>query len=274
MQSDMRTPVFTQPAIEGAEGVRRRKVALEQQTHRITFPSERRLHTHEDVAEFRAKDLDTVAVGKLLARRRTPRAFNLRQVPLTTHMIVGRNTREHRRHRTVLLAITLNHGISQRVHRLRHCDGVAGVAHCDHRVVQRMEAIDVRSAAGVAGIRRKIEQHHRHLAIGTRRSTHPDHLRHAIGHGLDTLHYRQRCRLLDALRGTHLARVHHWTDRTVQLRNCDLQRRLQRIQSAWIVLPLRRGLKLERLQTEVRHIQLAERVLRRRRVVVRRSTDE
>ena len=137
-----------------------------------------------------------------------------------------------------------------------------------------MEAIDVRRAAGVAGIRREVEQHHRHLALGTRGAPHPDHLRHAIGHGLDTLRDRQRRRLLDTLRGTHFARVHHRTDRTVELRKCDLQRRLQRIQSAWIVLPLWRGLKLERLQTEVRHIQLAERVLRRSRVVVRRSADE
>ena len=95
MQRDVRTPVFAQPAIEGAEGVRRRKVALEQQPHRITFPSERRLHADKHVAEFRAQNLDTVAIRKLLARRRTPRAFNLRQIALTTHMIVGRNAREH-----------------------------------------------------------------------------------------------------------------------------------------------------------------------------------
>ena len=80
--------ILTEPAIEGREGMRRRKAAFEHQAHRVALVSEARLQSDEHISELSAQHEYRAAIRELTSRRRAPLAFNLREVPLPANMII------------------------------------------------------------------------------------------------------------------------------------------------------------------------------------------
>ena len=88
VQHGVRSEILTEPAIEGREGMRRRKAAFEHQAHRVALVSEARLQADEHISELSAQHEYRAAIRELTSRRRAPLAFNLREVPLPANMII------------------------------------------------------------------------------------------------------------------------------------------------------------------------------------------
>jgi hypothetical protein len=95
MQNRVRPEILAQVAIEGREGMGRRKTLLEEKPHRIALVTEGGLHADHDVAEAFAQDKERGAVALLTARRRAPLRLDLRQVRLAPDMIVRRDPGHH-----------------------------------------------------------------------------------------------------------------------------------------------------------------------------------
>ena len=93
VQDGMRREIFTQVAIEGREGMRRREPALEQEPHRIAFIAEGRLDADEHVAELTAEHMDGATIALLPAGGRAPLRLDLGEITLPRHVILDRDAR-------------------------------------------------------------------------------------------------------------------------------------------------------------------------------------
>ena len=93
--------------------MRRGEAAFEQQTHRIAFITETRLHRDQQVAKLVAEYKNRFAVGQEFAGRRAPMRFDIGQVALAAHMVFGRNEGMHIRVRTVLHAVAFQNTLLQ-----------------------------------------------------------------------------------------------------------------------------------------------------------------
>ena len=268
--------------------MRRRKALLEQQAHRIAFVAEGRLHADHDVAEGGAEHEDRAAVAELLAGRRAPVRLDVGEPALAAHVVVGRDAREHVGIGAMTLGVAVQDGLAQGIDACRHLDAVAGALHAGQRVMQRFEHGQMRGRAGVAAIRREVEQHDGDLALGALGAAQGDQPVHA---------QRQRFRALDAAlhvagvagrrehaasvaaralraRGIRATAEGDRARRAVQLRNRDHDRRLDGQQAALAGTPLLERLELERMRGDVGHVEPREHVLGRLRIVVGRSADE
>ena len=273
VQNRIGRKVLTQPPIKRAEGMRRRESAFKEQSHGVAFPPERRLHADEHVPELQAHHLNRLSVGQLTTRGGAPCFLNLRQVQLAAHMIVGADRGVHIGGRAVALPIATGESFTQIVGARRQLHGIALFLERREHALHGGEHREIRRAAGIARIRREVEQDERDLALRAILPTQRHQLRHALGHAVDTLGNRLRRRRLARLRLT-LTTEYGGHNGPIQFGNGDLQRGLQRIQAARIVPPLLNGLELERLQCDVRDIEPTQHRLRGLGVVVRRTTHE
>ena len=188
-------------------------------------------------------------------------------------MIVGADRGVHIGGRAVALPIATGESFTQIVGARRQLHGIALFLERREHALHGGEHREIRRAAGIARIRREVEQDERDLALRAILATQRHQLRHALGHAVDTLGNRLRRRRLARLRLT-LTTEYGGHNGPIQFGNGDLQRGLQRIQAARIVPPLLNGLELERLQCDVRDIEPTQHRLRGLGVVVRRTTHE
>ncbi len=288
VQHRVRGVVLAQPAVEGAEGVRRREAALEQQPHRVALVAHRRLDADEHVAEALAEDPDRTPVAELAPGRGAPLGLDLLEPLLAPHVVVGGDARVHVGRRAVLLGVAVDDALAQRVDARRQLDRVALLLHRAQRVVERLEDAEERGGAGVAGVRRKVEQHAGDLALGALAAPQVDHARDARGKRVGALaahlHVVRAVGLVEraAARAAGAARVagvgtaaeHHRTRRAVELGEGDHHRRLDRQQPSFGAAPLLQRLELDRRHRQVRHVELRQRLLGGVGVVVGRTADE
>jgi hypothetical protein len=136
--------------------------------------------------------------------------------------------------------------------------------------VQRLEHRQVGGGAGVAGVRREVEQHHRDLALGALRAAQRHQPRDARGQGVGALGAAGACRAL-VVRGVERAACaqpvqacparaaaaaeHHRAGGAVELGDRDHHRGLHRQQAAVGAAPLVERLELDRVRREVGHVE-------------------
>ena len=156
---------------------------------------------------------------------------------------------------------------------------------CSRRVAARaaccaaIEHRQVRGRAGVAGVRREVEQHHRDLALGAFGAAQRDQAVDARGEHLGALDADVHVAALvvrregagpvatGALRAGRggAAAEHHRPGRAVELRDRDHDRGLDRQQAAVRSAPLLERLELDRLRGEVGHVERRQHLLGRAR---------
>jgi len=139
VEQRVRVEILAQPAVEGAEGVRGREAALEQQPHRIAFVTERGLHADEDVAEALAQHMDRGAVRLLATGCGAPLRLDLREVGFAAHVIVHEDARVDVAVRTVARGVAGEDRLAQRVHGGGHVDRVARRLEFAQRGVDALE---------------------------------------------------------------------------------------------------------------------------------------
>ena len=165
MQDRIRTEILAQIAVEGTEGVSRRKALLEQQPHRVALVAEGRLHADEDISEMRAENENVAPVGLVPAGSRAPLRFDLGQPALLADMLVGRHAMRDIGIGAEALRVAVENAASQVVDIGGQVDLVAAGFQRRECIVQRLEHRQIRRGTGRAGIRRKIEQHDGELAL-------------------------------------------------------------------------------------------------------------
>ncbi len=149
--------------------MRRGEAFLEQQPHRVALDAEGRLNSDENVAETLSEHEDRAAVALLLAGRGTPLRLDLLQMTLPAHVIARRDPRMDVGDGAESGRIAADDLLAQRI------DGF-GQIHLDSPpaeaqlrvVVERFEHRQERRRAGIARIRREIEQHDADLAFAAR----------------------------------------------------------------------------------------------------------
>ena len=115
MQNGVGGEVFFDVVIKSAEGVRGCEGFLEQQTHRVAFVAEARLHADEHVAESSALHEDRTAIGQHLARRRSPLRFDLGEVGFVPDVIIRADHRMDIGVRAEALRVAFENAPTQRV---------------------------------------------------------------------------------------------------------------------------------------------------------------
>ncbi len=268
--------------------MRRREAALEQQAHRVALVAEGRLDADEDIAEALAEHEQAGAVGLLAAGRRAPLRLDLLQVPFPPHVVVGRDAHVHVGRGAVAFGVAMDDRLAQRVDVRRQRHRVAGTLHRRQCVVQRLEHRQERRGAGVARVRREVEDHRRHLARRPLGAPQVDQLadprRQHVGALDAAVHVVRAGAVLEAaavraagagdVRGAAAAAVDHRAGGAVELGDRDHHRRLDRQQPARRAAPLVERLELHRRDGEVGHVQPRQDVLGGARVVVGRPADE
>jgi hypothetical protein len=276
MQQRVGAEVLADPAIEGREGVRGREPALEEQAHRVALVAETRLHADEHVAELRAHDEQGAPVGQLLARHGPPLGLDFRQVRLARDVLVRRHGVDVRQ-RAVLRGVALDNRAAQGLDVVRDVDVVALAAQARKGVVQGLEDRQVGRRAGVAGMRREIEQNDRQATLLARPMPQRHQFFDAGGEDIDALRVGAHGVLALAARRRGLIAapaVHGRLRGAIELRDGDHHRRLDGHQAVGRVLPLFDALELEGVGGDVGHVQLAEHFFCRRGVVVGRAADQ
>ena len=288
MQHRMGTEIFTQPAVEGRERMRGCEAFFEQQPHRVAFVAERRLHADEHVAEAFAEDKDAAAITLLAAGRRAPLGFDFLQVFFTSNVVVCGDAHMHVGLRAVAQRVAVDDAFAKVVHAVRHLDRVALALHGRHGVEQRLEHRQEGGGAGVAGVRREVEDHGGDLALGALRAAQVDQLAHARGQqvgALDaTVHVVAVHHILEGagmraagagdVLGAATPAEHHRAGGAVELGDRDHHGRLDRQQPARRAAPLVERLELDRGHGEIGHVEFGQDVFGRLRVVVGRATDQ
>lgn len=208
-------------------------------------------------------------------------------------MVVGRNAHVHIGRGTEARGVAVDDGFTQRIGTRRQLDRVAGALHCRQGVVQRLEHREVGGGAGVAGIRRKVEDHRRDLALGPLGTPQVDQPAGACGEQVGTLDATVHVVRLGRRRPGRVAKgaavgatgagdvlgaatpaEHHRAGGAVEFRDRDHHRRLDRQQAAWRFAPLSERLKLDRRDRQIRHVERGEHLFGGFRVVVSRATDQ
>ena len=260
------------------------EAGFEEQPHRVALITKARLHADEGIAEHGAKHMDARAIGLLAARRRAPGLLNLRQPALAADMGVGGDAMGHIGQCAILLRIALEDAVAQRIHALRHIDGVAGGLQCPEGIVQRFEHREIRGGAGIAGIGREIEDDERDLARRALPPAQIDQLAHAGGQHGRALHLGQHPAATAhtiaarAWRGPSrdaaAAAIGDGRDGTIEFgdghHHCGLDRRQAGIAGA----PGRNGLELQRMGQQIGHIEPGEDFLGRLAVIIGRAANQ
>ena len=159
--------VFFQVTVESRKRMGGRKAFFKQQTHGVTFVAEGGLYCHQQVAVLVPHDEDGLAVGQLLAGRRAPLRFNLRQPFFAANVLLGGNQGVHIGVSAILLGVAVQNAIAQRIHALGQVHAVALGLHLHHGVEQRLEHRQISGSAGVARVGREVKDDHGHLALGS-----------------------------------------------------------------------------------------------------------
>ena len=288
MQDSVCAEILAQVAVERREGMCRGKALFEQQTHRVAFVAEGRLHADEDIAELRAEHEDRGAVALLAAGSGTPLPFNLVEPAFAAHMGVGGNPGVYVGVCTEPLAIAVDDPGAQLIDGGGHIHRIAFALHGAKRHVKRGKDRQVRSRAGVAGIGREVEQHDRHLTLGAFGAPQPHQTVDAR---------RQHFCPFDA--GMHVAVVvaggegaaamaagaglagvvgsaaeHDRAGGAVKFGNRHHDRRFDWQQAAVGRPPLLQRLQFGGVAGDIRHIEPRQHILGRTGVIIRRAADQ
>jgi hypothetical protein len=170
---------------------------LEQQPHRVAFVSERGLDTDQQVPEALAEDEDRAAVALPLARRRAPLLLDLCKPALAPDMVIGTDARMDVGMCAIAGGVAVDDALAQGVNALWPLDPVAGRPLRLQGVVERGEYRQIGRGAGIPSVGRKVEKHHRDLALGARRLAQGDQTLNPFGQHLGALGV-----------GVHVARAH------------------------------------------------------------------
>ena len=288
MQHGIGPEILLEVAIEGREGVGRREALLEQEAHRVALVSERGLDPDEDIAEVAPEHVDRAAIGLLLAGRRPPLGLDLLQPGLAAHVIVRRDLHRDVGVRAMLARVARHDALAQRVDPFGQIDGVALGLERDERVPQALEHREIGGGAGVAGVRREVEQHDREPALRAPRGPERDQPLDPARENIDALGAGRHVaglggRGADApavAAGTrHAGRAgaateHHRAGRAVELGDRDHDGLLDRQEPAVGGRPAVEGLELDRVRRDIGHVERAQHHFGRFRVVVGWPADE
>ena len=287
MQQGVGTKIFTQPAVEGREGVRGGKAFLKQQAHRIALIAEGRLYAHKHVAEALAQHEQAATVALLTARRRPPGRFDGLEVLFTPDMVVGGDQGVHIGLRAITLGIALDDPLAQRIDAGRHVDPVALALECGQCVVQGLEHTEECRRTGAARIGRKVEQHNADLALGQRRAPQGDQPSHPRSQGISAfaagVHVVRPDRLEAAALGTTgasagagaaSAAVDHVAGGAIEFRDRHHHGGLDRQKALPRSAPTVERLEFHRGHSQIRQVQAGQQVLGRARIVVGRPADQ
>ena len=268
--------------------MRRGKAAFEQQTHRVAFITKRWLHSDQQITELMPHDKNGLTVGELLAGRRAPMRFDVSQVTFAPHMVFCGNQRVDIGIRAVLHTVAFQNLVFQGFAGFGQVDGIALFLHGLHGVQERLEHSQISGGAGVACIRREIENDHGHATFGTFAATQCHQSRHPHGehrgalgageHVFLVVFFGESAALLtagagDAV-GARASAVNHGNDRTIEFRNRHHDGGFDRQQAAAGAAPLIQRLELDRMGGDVRHIELAQNFFGSVCVVVGRAADQ
>ena len=130
---------LTQVAVEGAEGMGRRKTTFKQQAHGVTLVAKAGLHGHQHFTKLSAQYKQLAAIGQIFARCRPPLVFNLPEIFLFTEVLRHRNSVVHIGLHPPLVAVALKHRSAQSVHAFRHFHAVAFCRQVVQGVVERLK---------------------------------------------------------------------------------------------------------------------------------------
>ena len=288
MQHGIGPEVLPDPAVEGREGVRRRKALLEEQPHRVALVAEGGLDADEDVSELRPEHEDRRAVGLVPPGGGSPLALDLAQVPLALDVVGRRNADMHIGVGAVPLAVAVDDAAAQLVDARRHVDRVAFAGQRAQRAEQRFEHREEGGRAGVAGIGREVEQHHGDLALralgAPERDQPVDARRQRLGPLGTGLHVavvdsggEGAVALATGAGMPGLVRPsaeHRQAGSTVEFGDRHHDGGLDRQQAAVGRAPLLQRLQLRRVSGEIGHVELGEDLLGRGGVVVGGSAHE
>ena len=280
--------VLAQVAVEGREGVRGGEALLEQQAHRVAFEAHAGLHAHQHVAELRAQHEDRAAVAQLPSGRRAPLRFDLAQPGFAAHVVVDGDPGMHVRVGAQLLRVAVDDGLAQGVRTLGQRHVVAARLQARQGLEQALEDRQVGGGAGVAGIRREVEDHQRQLALRAFAAAQRDQARHARGqhrgalaagvHVLRVVVGAEGAALRAAgardTGGAGAAAVHGGAGGAVEFGDGDHDGAFHRQQAALGGAPLVDGLELHRVRGQVGHVQAGQDFLGGLRVVVGRAAHQ
>ena len=282
VQHGVGVEILAEVAIEGREGVSRRKAPLEQQAHGIALIAEARLQADEHIAEPRAQHEQGAAVGQLAPRRRAPLGLDGLQERLAADVILHRNTHRHIGVRAVAGGVAAQQLLAQGVHRLRDLHRIAGGGEPLQGVVQGGEDRQERRRARGPGLGREVEQDHGQAPLGPLGPAERDHAADPRGDGLGPfradLHPRGPGRGVEhavartAFAGLTIAvgaaAEHAGRHRAVELGDRDHDGGFHRVQPRRIAPPGLESLELQRLGRDIGHTEARQDLLRRAGVVV------
>ncbi len=288
MQHRAGAEILAQPAIERREGMRRRKALLEQQPHRIAFISEGGLDADKDVPEALAQHEDRTAVALLLAGRRTPLRLDLAQPFFRSNMIAGRNSDVDIGVGAEAGGVADHDPLPQRVGVGRHIDLIALALHRGERAMQGLEHRQEGGRAGVARIRREIEQHDRHLAIPSLGAPHRNqtrgprrqhvgalaadmHLAADFGAGEGAGALASGAGNAGAI-GT--SAIDHRPGRAIEFGDRDHDGAFHRHQPAIRRAPLLQRLEFDGMRRQIRYVEPGQNILGRLGVIIGRAADQ
>ena len=247
---------------------------LEEQPHGIALVAEGGLDTDKDVAELGAEHEQRAAVGLLLAGCRAPLGLDLGQVRLASDMIVDRDADMHVGVGAETSGVAVDDLLAQRVDILGHIDLVAFRVHRLEGVIERGEDGQIGGRAGVAGVRREVEQHDGDLALGALGPTQTHQTLNTRGQTLRALGVRLHVACAVARAAAAAPAVDHGASRTVKLRDGDHHGCLDREQTLARRLPLVHMLEFDRQGGQIGDVQLGQDRFGRLGVVVGRSADQ
>ena len=152
MQHRMGGELLPDPAIERGEGMGRRKIALEQQPHRVALISEGRLQPHKHIAELLAQHKDAAAIALLPPRCGPPMLFDLAQPFLAADMRVRADPHGDVGIRAMECRIALDDRAAQIIDAFWHLDAIPCGRERMQRVEQGVEHREIGRRADGAGI--------------------------------------------------------------------------------------------------------------------------
>ncbi len=251
-----------------------REATLEKQPHRVALVAEGWLQTHEDIAERGPEHEDAAAVGLVATGCRSPLRLDLREPGLARHVVLGGNPELDVRRRAEARRIAAEQALAQGVDRIRHIDPVALGLHGVQRVPQRAEHRQERGRAGRTGVRRKVEQHDRDLAVLGLGEAQRDLFRDAAGQHAAALEIGPHGAMAAFCRCARPAAEHDRRRGAVDFgdrhHHRGFYRRQPRVRSA----PFLHRLEFDRLALDARHVELSQHGFGRRGIIVGWAADQ